>query len=114
MSWVPDLYLESFTFKEHFILFILEWINLYFELFSSTPSLFWLCCVLEGKGFVVLLPFLVMFHNREIIGMRKIQEMGHILLLNVLFIESYQSGLTETVCELTYALPPISNVHSEK
>lgn len=57
MSPVPDLYLEVFAFKVHLNLFIHEWVNLYFGLFSHTPSLFWLCCVLEGKGFVILLPF---------------------------------------------------------
>lgn len=41
-------------------------------------------------------------------------EMGHVLLLNVLFIEKYQSGLIETVYELTYTLPSISNIDPEK
>lgn len=55
--------------------------------------------------FCDLVPFLLMFHRREFshtsgcktwkltIGIRK-NGMGHVLLLSVLFIEKYQSGLT--------------------
>lgn len=114
MSPVPDLYLEAFTFRVHLNLFIREWINLYFGLFSSTLLLFWLCCVLEGKGFVTVLPFLVMFHKKENIVIRKIDEMGY--MLNVLLIEKYRSGLTETVyglTYLTYALTSVFNIHPE-